>query len=388
MSYPPRLQKTPNFFPHVFRKTRKTDNINLMKTFFVNFFNKRTWAADLLVTAAILSAASSVCLLFRQISETDTHVPLIFVLAVLCVSRFTHGYLYGIVCSVAAVFGVNYAFTYPYFKLDFSLTGYPLTSIVMLTVAIIVSTLTTRIKAQEQMKLDMEREKMRSNLLRSISHDIRTPLTSIAGSAAAVLDNYAQLNDGEKKALIRDIRSEAEWLNQIVENILSITRFSGSAQLNRTPELPEEIVENAVMNFRKRHPDIRVSVRIPEEPMLVPMDPILIEQVFVNILENAVLHGGTTKEIMITVEQSAGSAVFTIADNGCGIPEDILPHLFDGSLKLNKKKSDSSRSMRIGLSVCKAILDAHDGIMAAGNRPEGGAFFRFSLPLEERKDGN
>ena len=122
--------------------------------------------------------------------------------------------------------------------------------------------------------------------------------------------------------------------------------------------------------------------------MLVPMDPILIEQVFVNILENAVLHGGTTKEIMITVEQSAGSAVFTIADNGCGIPEDILPHLFDGSLKLNKKKSDSSRSMRIGLSVCKAILDAHDGIMTAGNRPEGGAFFRFSLPLEERKDGN
>ena len=88
------------------------------------------------------------------------------------------------------------------------------------------------------------------------------------------------------------------------------------------------------------------------------------------------------------MEQSAGSAVFTIADNGCGIPEDILPHLFDGSLKLNKKRSDSSRSMRIGLSVCKAILDAHDGIMAAGNRPEGGAFFRFSLPLEERKDGN
>ena len=173
-----------------------------------------------------------------------------------------------------------------------------------------------------------------------------------------------------------------------MENILSITRFSGSAQLKKTPELPEEIVENAVKNFRKRHPEIQVSVRIPEEPMLVPMDPILIEQVFVNILENAVLHGGTTKEILITVEQSAGSAVFTIADNGCGIPEDILPHLFDGSLKLNKKKSDSSRSMRIGLSVCKAILDAHDGIMAAGNRPEGGAFFRFSLPLEERKDGN
>ena len=194
-----------------------------MKTFFVNFFNKRTWAADLLVTVAIMFAASTVCLLFGRIAETDTHVPLIFVVAVLCVSRFTHGYLYGIVSSVAAVIGVNYAFTFPYFKLDFSMTGYPLTFLVMLTVAIIVSALTSRVKATEQIRLDMEREKMRSNLLRSISHDIRTPLTSIAGSAAAVLENEEQLSANEKRALISDIRSEAEWLNQIVENILSIT---------------------------------------------------------------------------------------------------------------------------------------------------------------------
>ena len=118
------------------------------------------------------------------------------------------------------------------------------------------------------------------------------------------------------------------------------------------------------------------------------MDPILIEQVFVNILENAVIHGENTDRVAISVKQDNGYAVFTITDNGCGIPEDILPHLFDGTLPLNKKKSDSGRSMRIGLSVCKAIIDAHNGKMSAVNRPEGGASFCFALPLEEIKDGD
>lgn len=360
-----------------------------MKTFLVNFFNKRTWAADFLVTFAILIAASLVCFLFMRIAEADTHVPLIFVLAVLCVSRFTHGYLYGIVSSIVAVFGVNFAFTYPYFKLDFSLTGYPLTFLVMLTVAVIVSTLTTQIKAQEQMRLDMDREKMRSNLLRSISHDIRTPLTSIAGSASAILENEDQLSAPEKKALMEDIRSEAELLNQSVENILSITRVSDPAlKLPKSPELPEEIIENVVKNFRKRHPGIRVSVNLPTEPLLVPMDPILIGQVFSNLLENAVQHGETTDEVIISVNQKGKRAVFSVEDNGRGIPSPLLSHLFDGTLPLNRNRSDCGRNMRIGLSVCKTIIDAHQGTLTAENKTEGGAAFRFTLPLEEQADGN
>ncbi len=355
-----------------------------MKSFVLNFFNKRTWVVDVLVTVGILAGACFVCLLFRQIAESDTHVPLIFVLAVLCISRFTHGYLYGIVSSLAAVVAVNYAFTYPYFKLDFSLTGYPLTFIVMLTVAVIVSTLTTQIKEQEQIRLEIDREKMRFNLLRSISHDIRTPLTSIAGSAAAIIDNRDVLSEEEKLTLTKDIRSEAEWLNQIVENILSITRVGDStANLVKSQELAEEVTGSAVQKFRKRHPGVEVRVEIPPEPLLVPMDAILLEQVFVNLLDNAVTHGQTTTRILIRLDSTRDHAVFTISDNGCGIPEDVLPHLFDGTLPLSKKKSDSGKNMRIGLSVCMAILQAHDGELTARNLPEGGAEFRFTLPLEE-----
>ena len=146
------------------------------------------------IAFGILGIATAFCFLVQRISESDTHVPLLFVLAVLFVSRFTDGYVYGIVASIIAVFGVNYVFTFPYFKLNFAITGYPLTFVAMLAVACSVSALTTQIKKQEQMRLEVEREKMRANLLRAVSHDIRTPLTSIVGSASGIIDNYDALS--------------------------------------------------------------------------------------------------------------------------------------------------------------------------------------------------
>ena len=131
------------------------------------------------IAFGILGIATAFCFLVQRISESDTHVPLLFVLAVLFVSRFTDGYVYGIVASIIAVFGVNYVFTFPYFKLNFAITGYPLTFVAMLAVACSVSALTTQIKKQEQMRLEVEREKMRANLLRAVSHDIRTPMNAI-----------------------------------------------------------------------------------------------------------------------------------------------------------------------------------------------------------------
>ena len=143
-----------------------------------------------LITAGILGAATGFCFLIQEAAESDTHVPLLFVLAVLFISRFTDGYIYGIVASMIAVVGVNYVFTYPYFAIDFTITGYPVTFIAMLAVACSVSALTTQIKKQEQIRLEAEKEKMRGNLLRAVSHDIRTPLTSIMGAASVVLENY------------------------------------------------------------------------------------------------------------------------------------------------------------------------------------------------------
>ena len=196
-----------------------------------------------LITAGILGAATGFCFLIQEAAESDTHVPLLFVLAVLFISRFTDGYIYGIVASMIAVVGVNYVFTYPYFAIDFTITGYPVTFIAMLAVACSVSALTTQIKKQEQIRLEAEKEKMRGNLLRAVSHDIRTPLTSIMGAASVVLENYGELSDEKRMDFLKDIREESQWLIQIVENLLSITRIGdngGSASIDKQEEMVED----------------------------------------------------------------------------------------------------------------------------------------------------
>ncbi|MBR1910400.1 MAG: DUF4118 domain-containing protein [Lachnospiraceae bacterium] len=341
---------------------------------------------DCLITAGILSVASVICMILQRFSSTDTHVPVLFVLAVLCVSRFTHGYVYGIIASLLGVIGVNYAFTYPYFELNFTLTGYPLTFLAMLAVSLMVCTMTSRIKEQEIIHLEIETEKMRSNLLRSISHDIRTPLTSITGNASAILDNDGKLDTFQKKKLLEDIRREAEWLNRVVENILSITKINSDvAKIRKEPELAEEIVSSAVNKFHRRYPDIPVRVSVPDDALLVPMDAVLIEQVLFNLMENAVLHGETTSRIELQVALKGDQAVFKVEDDGIGIPEDLKPHLFDGTLPIGERSDGAGHNMKIGLSICRSIIEAHGGEIAAEDRKEGGSCFCFELPLDSRQ---
>lgn len=343
-----------------------------------------------LVTAAIFAIAAGFCFLLQRVASTDTHVPLIFVLAVLFISRCTEGYVYGIVASLLAVVGVNFVFTYPYFKFDFTITGYPLTFLAMLAVAISISALTTQIKKQEQIKLEIEKEKMRGNLLRAVSHDIRTPLTSIVGSASAVIDNYDVLPDEERLELTKDIKEEAQWLIRIVENLLSVTRINGSsANISTNLEVVEEIADSAVQKFLKRFPDAKVNVNIPEEVLLVPMDGILIEQVIVNLLENSVLHG-ETDDITVNITNNEQEVFFAVEDNGRGIRPDVLPRMFEGGMHTGESEgSDTRRNMGIGLSVCFSIVKAHKGDMKAENKKEGGARVMFSLPIKkEQSYGN
>lgn len=336
------------------------------------------------ITAGILGIATAFCFFLQSFATTDTHVPLIFVLAVLFISRYTDGYFYGIISSMIAVVGVNFVFTYPYFALDFTVTGYPLTFLAMLAVAVIVSTLTTQIKQQEQVRLEAEKEKMRGNLLRAVSHDIRTPLTSIVGSATGILENYDVLARQEKLELTRDIVDEAQWLIRVVENLLSVTRINGdSTRIATCEEVVEEVIGGAVMKFKKRFPQIEVEVVMPPEVLLVAMDGVLIEQVLVNLMENSVLHGKTTKLIRIVVVPTEGRVDFSVEDDGQGIKESVLPVMFEASLQSREgKEYDSKRNMGIGLSVCMSIVKAHKGNMKAQNLQPHGAKVEFWLPKE------
>ncbi len=345
---------------------------------------KKSIIKNSLITLSILALAAVFCFWLQGLSESDNHVPLIFVLAVVLVSRFTEGYIYGVLASMIAVVGVNYVFTYPYFEINFSLTGYPLTFIAMLAVAAIVSALTTQIKEKEQIRLEIEREKMRGNLLRAVSHDIRTPLTSIVGATSLLLDNEEELSYEQKNEFIEDIRAEAQWLIRIVENLLSITRIgdgSDSAKIDKVEELVEEIIGSAVLKFKKRFPEKEVVVNLPEELVLVPMDGILIEQVLVNLLENAVLHGKTTSRIEIDVKDSEERVTVSVEDDGQGIRDGLIPQIFSGNMQSEEGRvSDAKRNMGIGLSVCKTIIKAHKGNMKAENIENSGARFTFWLP--------
>lgn len=340
---------------------------------------------DLLLSAIILICAVCLCIFLQMADTTDGFASPIFVLAVLLISRFTSGYLFGTIAAVMGVVCVNYIFTSPYWALNFTLAGYPLTFFTFLMVSIITSTLTSQAKQQERLRVENEKEKMRANLLRSVSHDIRTPLTSIVGATSTVLENPG-LDPEVQRELLEDARADAQWLIRVVENLLSITRMGDTgAHITKQPEAAEEVLDEAVRKFRKRFPNIRVQVQAPGELLFVPMDPILIEQVLSNLLENAVIHGKTTSMIRLSVETDSGYARFSVEDNGQGIPKKELPTLFDGSLKHNETAGgDGKRNMGLGLSVCLAIVRAHGGTMDAANLPNG-AVFSFRLPLCEEE---
>jgi len=346
---------------------------------------------DAAVMLMIFAAASLLSWGLQTVSDGDDHVPLIFVLAVLLVSLLTEGYFWGLLASVIAVLGVNIVFTYPYFHMNFSLTGYPLTFMCMFAVSIITCTMTTRIPEIEKARLEGEQEKMRANLLRAVSHDFRTPLTGMIGSINAVLENGDRLSERDREKLLGDAKSEAEWLVNIVENLLSITRIGGGApNLHTEPQVVEEVLWEAASRFRKQYPGFDVNIRIPPQLLLVEMDAMLIEQVVINLLLNAALHGETATAAVLSVARAGEEAVFSVEDNGKGIAKEKLHQLFDQEgLPSGEVGNDKSRGIGIGLSVCSTIIRAHGGRMWAENVPGSGAKVSFALPVcrEETEKG-
>ena len=188
-----------------------------------------------------------------------------------------------------------------------------------------------------------------------------------------MLENYDQFSDEVKKDLIGHVRDDAQWLVRLVENMLSITRFNeGAVQIDKVPQAAEEIAAEAVGKFKKRFNTLPVRVSVPDELLMVPMDATLIEQVLINLMENAVLHAEGATEIELRIRREGDLAQFSVLDNGAG----MFPHA--GELR-----GDGRRSMGIGLSVCMSIVRAHGGTMKAKNRATGGACVSFVLPMGE-----
>lgn len=233
---------------------------------------------------------------------------------------------------------------------------------------------------KETAKSEIKREKYKSNLLRSISHDIRTPLSGITGAAEVLMYN---MEDEDSLRLVQGIYDDSIWLNQMVENILNLTKIQeGTFRVNKQMEAVEEIVGAAVrysMKFTGTH---RISVEIPDSVILIPMDAKLIVQVFINLVENAAKHSSESDEIKISVTVSDKYVWFGVIDHGTGINPADLPKVFDLFFVSEGSHADAKRGNGLGLTICKAIINAHGGTIIAENNINGGATVRFSLPLE------
>lgn len=348
---------------------------------------RKHWVADCVFTLVILLGVFGLNLLLQNYFQTQTMTPMIFVLGVFLVSWRTQGYLWGIAASLISVLAVNWAFTYPYWAFDLISPECISSAVVMLIVATMTGTLTTRLKQQEKLKAEAEKERMRGNLLRAVSHDLRTPLTSIYGACCAMIENYSDLSDEKHLKLLRDVCSDAQWLTRMVENLLSVTRVdSDKVRLSKNSTVLEELIDALLVKFHKHYPNQKVLVSIPEEFIMIPMDPVLIEQVLMNLLENAVFHAVGMNHLWLQVKIKHNRAIFYVEDDGCGIPPERLERLFTGLLD-SESPTDAGRSnMGIGLSVCSTIIKAHGSDIRAENRPDGGARFSFALEMEENQD--
>ena len=495
---------------------------------------KNKWLKSNLFRFLILLGSATLASSFLFVTAgNSTNCAIFYMLAIFLISRYTTGYIWGVLASIVGVIAVNFLFTYPYLQIDFLRDGYPITFIGMLTVSLITSTTATHLNTQKQealnrekmlekinhfnnhllsakdrkgmlklsisflselnqsnvlfvpielekepfsdfslndnvrtpvdlnnsviqecikntldsnelitlteeemyytflpisssihkwgtlvlyskhpqtaqlelnrlmipqlslslehysliehhqtLLMDSEKEKMRSNLLRAISHDLRTPLTGIIGSSSTYLEAKDYLNEASKDKLIGGILEDANWLLNMVENLLTITKISQeTALVKKVPEPIEEVVSEALMRFQKRYPESKVIVKIPDEFLMVPMDATLIEQVIINLLENAIKHSSSTKATEFTVENKETEIAFSIKDFGQGIPNDRLDSIFDGSPISTNDKNDRKKGMGIGLTICKTIILAHQGRILASNHSEG-AIFSFYLPIE------
>lgn len=340
---------------------------------------------NIAITVGAVATFFCMSLILENIFQTYTLIPAMFALAVFLVSLMTEGYLYGILASLLGVLAVNFAFTFPYFKFNFTIPENLVSAIIMLAITMLTGTLTTKVRQQDKMRAETEREKMRANLLRAVSHDLRTPLTTIFGSSSVIMNQYDELSKEQILQLSKGIQEDSQWLIEMVENLLSVTKVNGgSVHLNKTPTVLEELIDTVLIRFKKRYPEQKIQVEIPDEFVIIPMDALLIEQVIVNILENAVQHAHGMTKLILRVFVIKNHAIFEIIDDGCGVAKEHLQDIFTGYYEKKDAPVDSQKkSMGIGLSVCASIVKAHDGEISVGNKKEGGCCFRFALATEE-----
>ena len=240
------------------------------------------------------------------------------------------------------------------------------------------------IREKEAAAILAESEQLRANLLRAISHDLRTPLTTISGNAGNLLHNSHSFDDETKQQIYADIYDDSMWLTNLVENLLYSTRIEeGRMMLKTSPELVSEIIEEAMQHIRPNAKKHSITVNYGDDLLMVRVDAKLIVQVIINLVDNALKYTPLDTLISISAECKNGMAEIKIADTGKGISDVEKGKIFDKFYSGEHKIADNRRSLGLGLYLCKAIVEAHGGSIHVTDNLPHGSVFRFTLPLEE-----
>lgn len=239
---------------------------------------------------------------------------------------------------------------------------------------------------KEQAAVLAKNEQLRANLLRTISHDLRTPLTSISGNASNLLYNGESFDATTKQRLYQDIYDDSMWLINLVENLLSVTRLEeGRLNLHISAELVDEVVEEALKHVKRLKPEHKIVVKHQDDLLLAKMDARLIVQVLINLIDNAIKYTPKDSNITIKTEQQEKWAVISVIDEGLGVPDENKDRIFEMFYSDANRVADSRRSLGLGLALCKSIVNAHGGDIKISDNSPHGAIFKFTLPIEEVK---
>ncbi|MDD5174295.1 MAG: DUF4118 domain-containing protein [Candidatus Omnitrophica bacterium] len=305
-----------------------------------------------------------------------TNIVMFYLLAIVIIA-IQWGQGPAIIASVLSVLLFDFFLVPPYLTLGVADIQYVFTFIAFLIVGLVVSTLAS--KTREHL-MQRQTERFQTALLNSISHDLRTPLSSITGSLSALLDNYTSLDDSTRKSLLEAAAEESGQLNNLVGNLLDMTRMeSGALKISKKPCELRDVVGSSLEQLKAKVKNRNIKIDIPRDFPEIPMDFLFMMKAFINLIDNALKYSPQNTIINISAFLSRDKAVIEIKDQGCGIPEGELKRVFDKFCQV--EKSQETKGTGLGLSICKGIIEAHNGEIAARNNPNGGTTFIITLPV-------
>lgn len=326
------------------------------------------------------AAATAVALLaFGRDQLPD--VVMLYLLGIMLVSSRL-GFAASLCAALLSVAAFNFFFVPPYLTFAVGDLRHATTFLVMFVVALVISGLTQRVRSQaraaEAARREVETEQLRSSLLSSVSHDLRTPLAVITGATSTLQQGGAALDEVTRQELLGSIAAQSERLNRLVGNLLDMTRLeSGAVKVDKQWLSLEEVVGGA-LNHLEPHAAVRdIRVELPKDLPLVPGDEVLLQQVLINLLDNAAKY--TSGEILVRAQARATEIVVEINDRGPGVVESDALRIFE---KFQRGRQRARDGVGLGLAICRAIVTAHGGSIGVASRAGGGASFRFTLPLD------